>query len=169
MSPRTGTNSSQPRFTAWHHLGISKPSKGSSHLRLLYGSGRVALCKTQVRADLGLHQPENPRASTPSGQLQTVLDHHHPYPVQLILHRGQRLVVSGHNQSLQLTGLGKSLPLICQQQARLNYKRRVYSAHKKGAPQVSSLGDSGGRATGLYRTLSTLGHTTNTWSGSSST
>ena len=34
---------------------------------------------------------------------------------------------------MQLTGLGKSLPLICQQQSRLNYKRRVYSAHTEGA------------------------------------
>ena len=33
------------------------------------------------------------------------------------------MVVSGHSQSFQLTGLGKSLSLICQQQPRLNYKR----------------------------------------------
>ena len=43
------------------------------------------------------------------------------------------MVVSGHSQSLQLTGLDKFLPLICQQQPRLNYKRRVYSAHTEGA------------------------------------
>ena len=48
--------------------------------------------------------------------------------------------VGGHSQSLQLTGLGKSLPLTCQQQPRLNYKR-VYSAHKKGTPGVPSLCD----------------------------
>ena len=39
----------------------------------------------------------------------------------------------------------------------------------KGAPQVPSLGDRGGYATGLYRTPTTLGHTTKTWSQSSFT
>ena len=63
------------------------------------------------------------------------------------------MVVIGHSQSLQLTGLGKSLQLICQQQPRLNYKRRVYSAHTKGAPQRPSLDDSGGHVTGPDRTL----------------
>ena len=67
-------------------------------------------------------------------------------------------MVSVHSQSLQLTGLGKSLPLICQKQPRLNYKRRVYSVHTMGAPQIPSLGDRGGCATGLYRTSATLGH-----------
>ena len=123
--PRPNTSSSQPIFTAWLHQGISDPSPSSSHLRLLYNPGRVALGKTQVAADTG-----NPSASAPSGQLQTTLEHHHPAPVQLILHRGRRLVVSGHSQSLQLTDLGKYLPLICQQQPSLNYKRRVYSAHE---------------------------------------
>ena len=66
---------------------------------------------------------------------------HHPVPEQLILHGRQRLMISGHSQSLQLTGLGKSLPLTCQQQPRLNYKRRVYSAHAKGTPRVPSFGD----------------------------
>ena len=69
-------------------------------------------------------------------------------PSQLISHRGQRLVVSGHIQSLKLTGLGKSIPLICQQHPSLNYKRRVYSAHTKGTPRVNSLGDGGDCATG---------------------
>ena len=71
-------------------------------------------------------------------------------------------MVSGHSQSLQLTGLGKSLPLTCQQQPRLNYKRRVYSGHTKGSPQVSSLGDRGGCATAPYRTLTILDHATKT-------
>ena len=101
-------------------------------MRLLCSLGRVAQGKTQVRPDLGLHHLENPRASPPSGKLQTTWELYHPAPAQLILRRGQRVVVSGHSQSLQLTGLGKSLPLICQQQQRLNYKRRVYSAHTKG-------------------------------------
>ena len=134
LSPRPGPSSSQPRFTAWLHLGISKPSTSSSHLRLLYSSGRMAPGKTQVGADLGLHHLGNARGSTASRQLQIMLEHHHPAPAQLILHGGWRLVVSGHSQSLLLTGLGNFIPLICQQQSRLNYKRRVYSAHMKGTP-----------------------------------
>ena len=49
------------------------------------------------------------------------------------------VVVRGHSQSLQLTGLGKSLSLTCQQQPRPSYKRRVYSDHMKGAAGVPSL------------------------------
>ena len=67
--------------------------------------------------------------------------YHHPAPAQLILHGGQRLVVSGHSQSLQLNGLGKSLTLTYQQQSRLSYKRGVYSANMMGIPQISSLVD----------------------------
>ena len=118
--------------------------------------------KTQVGADFGLHHPGNPRANTPSGQLQTMLDHHHPAPAQLILHGGWRLVVNGHSQSLQLSCLGKSLPLICQQQPRLNYKRKVYSAHTKGALEYPAWVIRGRCATGPYRTPTTLGHTTKT-------
>ena len=169
MSSRPGTSSSQISFTAWLHVGISKPSTSSSHLRLLCSSVKKALGKTQVGADLGLHHPGNPRARAPSGQLQTISEHHHPDPAQLIHHRGQRLVVSGHSQSLQLTGLGRSLPLTCQQQPKLKYKRRVYPAHTKGTPQMPSLSVKGGYATGPYRTLTTLGPTTKTWSQSSST
>ena len=91
-----------------------------------------------------------PLPGKPRRQLQTTSEYQHPAPAQLILHGGRRLVVSGHSQSLQLTGLGKSLPLPFQQQPRLNYKRRVYSAHMKGTPQVPSLGDRGGCATGPY-------------------
>ena len=167
--PKHSTSSSQPRFIAWLHLGISKSSTSSSHLRLLYSSGRVAPSKTQVGAYLGLHHLGNPRASTPSRQLQTTSEQDHPTPAQLILHGGQSVVVSDHSQSLQLTGLGKSLPLTCQQQPRLNYKRRMYSAHMKGIPRVPSLHDRGSCGTGLYRAPSTLGHTTKTRGQSSST
>ena len=132
MSPRPGTSSIHPSFTAWLCLGISKPSTTSSHLRLLYSSGRAAPSKTQVGGDLALHHPRNPRASAASGQLQTTSENDHRAPAQLTLHGGRSLVVSGHSQSLQLTGLGKFLPLICQQRPRLNYKRKVYSAHTKG-------------------------------------
>ena len=107
------TRHSQSRFTPQLHLGISKASTSRSHLRLLYSSGKVALGKTQVGADLGPHHPGNPRASAPTGQLQTMSEHH-PAPGQLILHGGQRLVISSHSQSLKLTVLCKSLPLICQ-------------------------------------------------------
>ena len=107
-SLRTGTSSSQPRFTAWLGLWISKLSTTSSHLRWLYSSGRVAPGKTQVGADIGLYCPGNPRAYAPSVQLQIMLEHHHPAPAQLTLHGGWRLVVSSHRQSLWLTGLGKT-------------------------------------------------------------
>ena len=127
------------------------------------------LSKTEVGADLGLHHPGNPRANTPSRQLHTKVECHHPAPAQLIFHGGQRLVVRGHSQSLHMSGLGKFFPLICQQQTRLNYKRREYSAHMEGAPQISSLGDRGGCATGSYRTPTTLVHTTKTGRHSSST
>ena len=122
LSHRSCISSSQPKFTAWLHLGISKLSTSSSHLRLLYSSGRVAPGRTQVGADLSLHHPGNPRACTPSGQLQTMPEHHHPAPAPLILHGRWRLVVSDHSQSLQLTVLSKSLSLTCQQQSRLKYK-----------------------------------------------
>ena len=146
MRPRPSTSSTQPTYTAWPHLGISKPNTSSSHLRLINSSTGWPWAK-QVGADLGLHHLGNARASVPSGQLQTTLEHHHPAPVQLILHGRQRLVVSGHSQSLQLTGLTISFPLICQKQPRLIYVRRVYSAHMKGAPQVPSLDDRGDCAT----------------------
>ena len=139
--PSLGTSSSQPRFTAWLHQESLSPRTSSSHLRLLYGSGRVAPGKTQVGTDLGLHYLGNARACTYSEQLQTTPEHHHCAPAQMILHGGWMLVVSGHSQSLLLTDLGKSLSLTCQQQSRLNYKRRVYSAHTKDVPQVPSLGD----------------------------
>ena len=116
-----------------------------------------------------LHHSGNPRASVSSGQLQTMSEHHHPVPAPLILHRGQRSVLNGQSQSLQLIGLGKSLPLICQQQPIPSYKRKVYSAHMKGTSGVCRLGDRGGCAIGPYRTPTTLGHITKTWSQNSST
>ena len=84
---------------------------------------------------------QNLRACALTGQLDNTLLH--PDPAQLIFYGCMRLVVSGHCQSLQVTGLGKSLPLTCQQQLRLKYKRRVYSAHTKGAPQIPSFHDRG--------------------------
>ena len=132
--PEPGTGSIQNSFSAWLSLGIFKPSTSNRHLRLLYTSGRVASGKTQVGVDFCLHHLGNPRARAPRGQVQATSEHHHPVPAQLILHGGWRLVVSGHSQFLQLTGLDKSLPLTYQWQPRLNYKRRVYSAHIKGAP-----------------------------------
>ena len=165
MRPKPRTRS----FTAWLPLEIYKPGTSSSHLRLFYDSDRVVLGKTQVGADLGLHHLENPSASKTSGQLQTLSEHHHPTPSQPILHRGWWVMVSGHSKSLKLIGLGKSLPLICQQQPRLNYKRSVYSAHMEGAPQIPSLSDRGGYAPGPYMTPTTLGHTTKTRNQSSST
>ena len=67
--------------------------------------------KTQVGADLGLHHLGNPSACTPNGQLQTMMEYHHPAPAQLIFHGSWKFVVWSHSQSLQLTGLGKYLPV----------------------------------------------------------
>ena len=35
-----------------------------------------------------------------------MLEDHHPDPANLIFHGGQRFVLSGHSQSVQLPGLG---------------------------------------------------------------
>ena len=105
----------------------------NSHLRLLYSSGRVALGKTQVRNDLGLPHLGNPRASAPSGKLQTMSEHHNPALGQLILHGGQRLAVSGHSQSLQVTGLSKSLPLILAA-TKAQLQEEGIPTHTKGTP-----------------------------------
>ena len=127
--PQDSTSSSQASFTAWLCLGISKPSTSSSHLRFLYISGRVAWAK-QVGVDLGtIQEPQG------QGTHWTATDHIRA-PPQLILHGRERLVVSDHSHSLQLTGLGKFLLLICQKQPRLNYKRMVYSARTKSTPHV---------------------------------
>ena len=145
--PKHSTSSSQPRFTTWFCLWISKPSISSSHLSLLCRSGKVSQAKHRWGRTLPVPL-RKPRACAPNGEQQTLLEHHYFSPAQLILHKEQRLVVSGHSQSLQLTVLGKAIPLTCQQQSRLNYKRRVYSAHMEGTPPVSTLGDRGGCATG---------------------
>ena len=168
MSLRTSTGSSQLRSTAWLPLGISKPNTSSSYHRLLYiTQAGWSWEKHRLGADLALHHVGNPRACASSGELQTTSKRHHPAPAQLILHGVWRLVFSGHSQSLQLTGLGKSLPLVYQKQSRLNYKRRAYLFHMKGVPQIPNLGTRGGCATGPYRTY--LGHATKTGTHNSST
>ena len=115
----------------------------------------VVLGRTQMEVVLDLLLLGGPRGRSLSVQLQSTSKHHYPTisksntfkgrtqqeskPAEgspalwkgpfahVILHCGQRLMVTGHSQSLQLIGLGKSLPLICQQQSRLNYKARVYT------------------------------------------
>ena len=166
--PTNGTRSTWPLFTDWSWLGTSKPSTSSSRVQIMYSLCHVVPERTQAVTDGGLHLLGNPKACAPSGELQTTSEHHHsttptndtlkvwaqqipePWwskysvewaPPQLILHGGWRLVVSGHSQCLQLTGLGKSLPFMCQQQSRLNYKRRMYSVHMEDAPLKLSLGD----------------------------
>ena len=62
---RPSTSSSQPRFTAWLPLGISKPGTSNDHLTVLYSSGRVAPGRTQVWADLGLYTGETPEPVHP--------------------------------------------------------------------------------------------------------
>ena len=112
-NPRLGTSSSQLWIIVWLAWKPQSPAQVGAICRLLCCSGWVALGRTQVVADPGLQHLGNSRACIPSGQLQTMLEHHLPAPAQLILHGGWRLVVSGHSQSLQLTGLGKFLPLTC--------------------------------------------------------
>ena len=63
--PRQGTNRSQPRFTAWLTLRITKPSMSSSHLRLLYSSSKVAPGKTQVELILAYFTQETLGTSHP--------------------------------------------------------------------------------------------------------
>ena len=117
--------------------------------------------REQVEADLGLYHSGNPRVCTPRRQLQSTLEYH---PTTSTSHGGRWLLARGHSQAYQLSGLGKSLPLTCQQQSGLIYKRREYLAYMKDTPQVPSLGDRGGCATGPYRTPTSLGHATKTWS-----
>ena len=156
----------QPRFTAWLHLGISMPSTSSSHLRLLCSSGRVPQANT-LRLTSAHTTWETPEPVHLVDSLRPhPSEYHHPVLAQLILHRGWRLVVSGHSQSLQLISVGKSLPLMCQQQPALNYKRRIYSDHTKGTARVLNLGDRGGCTTGPHRMPTTLVHTTKTQSQS---
>ena len=57
--------------------------------------------KTLVEAVLGLHHPENPRASTPSGQLHSTPEHHYPAPAELMLHGWYTWVVSGQPHKTQ--------------------------------------------------------------------
>ena len=54
----------------------------------------------------------------------------------------------------------QSFPVMCQQQSRLNYNGIVHTAHTWSAPKMSSSGDWGDCATGLYRTPATQGHLT---------
>ena len=51
--PRPGSSSSQPRFTAWLHMGTTKPSTSSSHLRCFIAQAGWLQAKTQAGADLG--------------------------------------------------------------------------------------------------------------------
>ena len=130
MSPRLSTGSSQLRFTAWLCLGISSPAQVAAISGCFIAQSGWPWAKHRWGLILAWPTQENPGASPPSGKLQTMSEHLHPAPTQLILHGGWRLVVSGHSQCLQLTSLGKSYPLTYQQQSRLNYKRRLPSAHE---------------------------------------
>ena len=132
--PQQGTSSSLPRSRLGFTWESPSPALVAAISDCFIAQVGWPQAKHRWGADLGLHHLVNPWACTSIGQLQTMLEHHHPAPAKLILHGGWRLVVSGHSQSLQLSGPGKYLPLICQQQPRLNYNRRVYSVHTKGTP-----------------------------------
>ena len=131
---------------------------------------QVASDRTQVVADLCLHLLGTPEPVHPvdSYRLPPPQAKHSrdglwaPDPclskscsvewalAQFIFHGGQRWVFSCHSWSLQLTGLGKALPLTCQHQSSFNYEKRVCSDHTNGASQVSGLGYRGGCATGPH-------------------
>ena len=112
--------------------------------RLLFTSCQVALRRAQVAADFVQHIPGGARMSTPSGQLQTILKHH-PTLSQATHSRGR---LSRHQSPAKVSPAswggpctadppwwsqpvlavnwpgGKSLPLTCPQQSRLNYNRK---------------------------------------------
>ena len=140
-----------------------------SDLLLLYNSRRVAPGKTQVGGDLGMHPPRKPLGLCTQW---TATDHiKAPPPCPCTSNPPQRAEIGGQwSQPVPAADWHGSIPpMTCQQQPRLNYKRRVGSAHRKGAPQVPSLSDRGGCVTGPYRTTTTSGHTAKTQSQSSST
>ena len=134
--PRPGISNSQPRFTAWLHLRTSMPSTSSSHLKLLYSSCKVADHRWGLTLACTTWKPQS--LCTQS----TATDHVRTQPpCPCMANLPWRVEVGGqcHSQYLKLTGLGKSLPLTCQQQSKLNYKRRVHPTHMKEPFQVPSL------------------------------
>ena len=96
-------------------MGISKPRRGTA-ISDCFIAQAGAPGKTQMGADLGLHHLGNPGACAPSGQLQTTLEHDHPAPAQMTLLGGWGLVVNGHSQSFQLTGLAWPIAIKAQLQ-----------------------------------------------------
>ena len=149
MSPRPVNSSSQISFTAWLRLGISKPSTSSSHLRLLCNSDRMPWPKHR----LGLTLAAPPRKPQGQHTQWTATDHiGEPAACPCTVDPPERVEVGGQWSQPVLTAdwPGKYLPLTRQHQSMFIYKRRVYSAHTKDTPQVPSLTDRGGCATGPY-------------------
>ena len=126
--PRPGTNSSQTRVTAWLHLGNSKPIQGTAISSCFVVHAGWSWEEHRWELTLACTIQLTPGSVYP-------MDSHRPlgappfFSCKLILHGGWRMVVSSHSQSLQLTGLSKYLPLTCQQQSSINYKRMMYSSH----------------------------------------
>ena len=77
--------------------------------RSLYSLCQGAPDRTQMETDHSLHHLRNLSECAPRGQLQTILEHHQTTATG---HRGRWLLARGHSPSYQLSGLGKSLPLI---------------------------------------------------------
>ncbi|KAF6104320.1 hypothetical protein HJG60_011292 [Phyllostomus discolor] len=122
--------------------------------------------RTQVRLSLAYTTQKTPE---PVHLVDSYRPHWSTTTLPHIADPPQRAEVSGQQPVLAADWLRYLSPIDYQEQSRLNYKRRVYSAHTKGTSQVLSLGDRRGCATGVYRTPTTLGHTTKTGSHSSST
>ena len=131
------------------------PAQVAAFCRLLFISCLVALGKTQKAVDLGMHLIGRPSASTPTGQLQTISKHHPttstndtlkqqvqqtPGPCQsnscsVVWVTAQLIIRSSWWSQSVLPAhplVGKSLTLMCQQQSKLSYNRRVYTVHMGG-------------------------------------
>ena len=65
VSPRLSNSSSQLRFSVWLHLGISKPTTSSTHLRLLFSSSTVPQAKHRWGLTLVCTTQETPEPAHP--------------------------------------------------------------------------------------------------------
>ena len=158
VRPRPGTSSSQPRITVWLHLGIFKPSSNSTISDdflaqagwpwAKHRSGPTLACITQDTPG-----PAHPVDNYKPLQSTTTLPHHSWSSEE----GGGWWSVFTDNACSWQSWVNPSHWSANSNQG--SYNRRVYAAHTKGTPRVPSLGGRGGCAIGLYRKLTTLGHT----------
>ena len=130
---RPGTSSSQLRFTAWLQLGISKPSTSSSHLSLLYSSGRVPCAKHRRGLTLACTTQETPGPMHP---VYNYGPHHHievPPPCPCTADPLRRAEISGQwSEPVLAADWPEKIPPIdlpTETKAQLQ-KKRVLSLHE---------------------------------------